>query len=923
MENAADKSIRPLHDVGFLQTKISIPRLQAGLIPRSHLLEHLDDYKSYRSALISAPAGFGKTTLIAGWIRRIQSSHSSIGFAWLSLDERDNDPARFWSYVIHALQKCRSEVGSGGMSLLGSPQSPPLPLVLDELINDLSFETSSDMPIFLVLDDYHLITEATIHEHMAYFMDNLPPDVYAVIATRTDPPLPLSRWRARRQLLEIRQGELRFALSETADFLAQTMNLNLQPEDVAILDKRTEGWIAGLQLAALSLREREDHDAFLAAFNGSHRHVLDYLSEEVLARLPQPILEFICQTSILQRLSGSLCDAVTSRNDSSDVLEWLEQHNLFLSALDDERRWFRYHNLFLDMLRSRLKRAFKSEEIAGLHQRASAWLDVHGWPAEAIDHALAGGEPEAAADLMERNIESFLLRPEHSLTLQQIEALPKALIERRAKLCLAYAVALTSNANFLACESWLTKAEVALGIKADSPDTAHLAPEVIQFLGWIDAFRATIAINLGDHADVFALAERALTRLPRQDRMIRCIVALNLGDAYADRGENRLAEAAFEEAIKDSQDSGNLIIAIVAMGSLGTLKARLGKLRDAYRIYQEGLELSRLSGGLMLPAAGKIEVFLADLLLEWNDLAGALRQVENGILHCRQWGHQTHLADGLLILANIQFASGNPDQALKTLHEAEQTAQASQEIRQSLQGDPSQGQMSQRMAMIMEVKARFALELGHIHEVETWAGQLGLTPDPSRSLRREDGTYARLLMALNRPQETISLLKAGLSWVERLDFATHVLRVKTQLATALYIAGDIGAALTLLADALHRGEPEGFVRSFLNEGPVMEKMLQLAAAKNITPDYSRRLLTMFKGKPAEESTPANSLIEPLTERELEVLRLLSAGRSNPEIASELFLAVGTVKKHINNIFGKLSVASRTQALLKARDVGLI
>lgn len=901
----------------LLKTKISPPRLQNEIVQRQRLLARLDAHPHPRLTLVSAPAGFGKTTLITDWATRSQDLFHPLSLAWLSLDERDNEPIRFWTYLICSVQTIHEASGAHALELLHSSQPPTMEYILETWINDLSFITNSEHPCFIVLDDYHGITDSSIHEHLAFLIENLPPDVYLFLITRVDPPLPLARWRAKNQLLEIRSTDLQFSLNETADYFTRTIQRDLTPEHIAVLEEKTEGWITGLQLAALSLREVDDPARFIDSFSGSHRHILDYLTDEVLSHLPGETLDFIEKTSILERLSAPICDLLTGRNDSQTVLEKLEANNLFLSASDEERHWYHYHKLFSEMLHNRLKKTRSESEIATLHLHASEWFENNALFLEAIEHAILAKAWEKAARLLEDRMENFFLSPEYGTVHRLLQALPDKIIETRPLLCLAKALVHLGDAAFTDVEPWLQKTENAIGFTSDEADRHPLTPEILTLFGRIDAIRSTVLYNLGKQSYVIPLAQRAMARLPEDDQMIRCVVALNLGDVFAEQGESVAAEQAFCKSIQAGKASGNYSVAIIAMASFGWLQYSQNRLHAAVRTYQEALQLAARPNGFMLPAAGKAEVQLADILYEQNQLERARQLAEHGILLCKQWGHRAHIIDGYVILSRIRLAMDGPEEALNVLEN-------SQEIR-DLEDNRNLATpfLHNRLNAL---KAQIQLKLRRNNETAHRAGSRSFVDEPS--LRRDERAYAKLLIAEGRFAEAIERLSPLLEHLRILGLNLYVIRVAVLLSLALQADGKTERALEVFKETLRLAEPEGVIRTFLDEIPEVMPLLENAAANGSISGYAGYLLNeaqigMENSKKADNSSLKQALIEPLTDRELEVLRLLASGRSNSEIASELFLAVGTVKKHINNIFGKLGVSSRTQALLQAKELDIL
>jgi LuxR family maltose regulon positive regulatory protein len=919
----------------LLIAKFYAPKLRAETLRRSRLVDRLDRGLLGKLTLISAPAGFGKSTLLADWRAGISAKSGAQSISWFSVDPRDNDPVRFWSYFIMALGKFWPEIKDQTLAILHSPSPPPLEMMFTGLMNGIcriSGNNPAAEPNILVLDDYQWIESTEIHEMLANFLEYQPESLHLVISTRVDPPLPLARFRARGQLAELRAADLRFTRDEAAQFLEKA-GLPLTDEMISKLENRTEGWVAGLQLAALSMRERDDWTAFLDGFTGSHRHIIDYLTEEVLVRQPREIQDFLLKTSILEQLNGPLCDAVTGRSGSQRILEKLQQSNLFLIALDDERCWYRYHQLFAEMLRTRLAKVPSPTDMdyvapSESHLRASLWYETNGRINEAVSHALAAGDVQRSALLIEKYVEEILLSWESVTLLKWLAILPETLVKSRPYLCLAYAMALLGSARFEQVEPWLQSAEsflkTAPGAGADCDDPA-LPAEIKMLLGRIDAVRSTVAINLNYHDQAIALSLRALKRLPEKDMPMKGIIALNLGDAYAYHGQGAEAIAAFNESVALSLACRNDGLAIVALASLGALFTGEGKLNQAAATFHQALEIARKPAGL-LPMAGKACVFGGRIYLERYQLGEALTNIQNGIELCRQWGHREHTVDGYIALADTYGAMGDFEAAWKALHTAQQLVDSA-----CPNNSAGGGKFMFQKDSIAETEARLWLSLGNLEAVHHWAVNQGFFNDNQPEVRWGHAILAKLLMATGRPEPAVKILADGIRQLNAIGYTGYTIRLLALQAVACRLLGEDVPAMQILEKALRMAEPEGYIQSFAGAGTEINSLLLKALSQGILPIYVSRLLTIVDPKPVEAfdkaggTDPASGqrLIDALSDRELEILRLLSTGQSNPEIAAQLFLAVGTVKKHLNNIYGKLGVTSRTQALLQAKTLGLI
>jgi len=895
------------HRAPLLSTKLYIARPRPDLLPRPRLTQRLNDGLHRKLTLISAPAGFGKTTLLSEW-----SLQSKRPVAWISLDEGDNDPARFWAYFIAALQTLQVNVGDAALAAFQSPQPPPMEVVLTALINEIAIIPE---PFALVLDDYHVIETQPVHSALTFLLNHLPPQMHLIIATRADPPLPLARLRGRGQLTELREADLRFTTDEAAAFLNQAMGLNLSAEQVAALEERTEGWIAGLQLAALSMQGRSDIPGFIAAFAGSHRYILDYLAEEVLQRQPEGVQTFLLQTAILDRLSGPLCDTVTGQGDSQTMLERLERANLFLVPLDEERRWYRYHRLFAELLRAYLQRE-QPNRVPGLHRRASEWYEQNGLLAEAVGHALAAKDFERAARLVEQAAPQMLMRGELVTLLGWLAALPDERIRAWPALCTYYAWVLTLTGQLDAVEPRLQDAEQ--GLQPDIP-----AAELQDLLGQIAAIRAYIAALHRDVPHAIELARQALEHLPEENPAVRAFVAFTLGGACLLSDDVAEACQAFAEASALGRAAGNVHVAIPALCNLAGLRALQGQLHQAAGLYQEALELATPSlahqregrGGRTLPVAAMAYSGLGGLLYEWNDLEGAMRHLREGIEQSKQWGNVDALASSYARVARVLQAQGDEAGALEALKEA--------------------GQLVRRHAVIPTTAARVAayqaslwLAQGNLGAATRWVQERGLSVDDELGYLREPEhiALARVLIAQGKYDEALQFLARLRQAAETRGRMGSLIEILVLQALALQSQGNTTQAMPALERALSLAEPEGYVRLFVDEGAPMAKLLRQALSRGIAPNYVSRLLAAFgaeeqRGEEAEKRAPL--LLEPLSERELEVLRLLAAGLSNREIAEKLIVAVGTVKAHIHNIYGKLGVQSRTQAVARARELGIL
>jgi LuxR family maltose regulon positive regulatory protein len=920
-----------------LLTKFYIPPLRPELVPRPRLIQRLNTGMERKLTLVSAPAGYGKTTLLSEWVHQPadNGATSPLPVAWLSLDEADNDPTRFLSYLISAAQMIVPGIGAGLLSALGSPQPPPTETVMVSFINELATvpqPCGQCCLLGLVLDDYHLISSQEIHEAVAFLLERLPPPpegLHLVIATRKDPTLPLPRWRAGAVMTEVREADLRFTLDESTEFLSRVMGLTLSSDDIGTLGARTEGWITGLQLAALSMQglDAAGSARFVSAFAGDDRHIVDYLLDEVLAQRPTGTKDFLLRTSILERMTGPLCDAVAQGEGGQNTLEALEQANLFVVPLDNRRQWYRYHHLFADLLRNRLRAAVGVRGQRPLHLRASVWYESNGHVTDAVSHAFAAGDLDRAVCLIEQNVRDMFARSELTTIMNWVDVLPGALISTRPWLHVYYAWALRlTGGQAEAVESRVRSAELAL----DGLETPLPEDQARTILGHIAAVRAYQALYREQIPHVIRLARQALRSLPDAS-FVRGLTALALGWASRFSGDLVGARQAFLEARAASLASGNTYIAVAATCRLAYTQMLAGQLRQAAESCREALRMAKGTDGRYLPVAGYALVYLGMVYREWNNHEAAARHLEEGIDFCAQVGYIMDQVVGHASMARVRQAGQDLDGARQALQSAE---------RLSLE---MKGYVYARR-WVEDCQIRLWSAQNRTSDLARWARETDLSvEDPVSFVRElEHIILARALVAVGRAQPGETYLVAALDLLARLlDLAEpagwmgKAIEILVLQALAFEALGQTGKALTALERSLSLAEPEGYVRAFVDEGPPMARLLTKAAARDIAPDYVTKLLAAFGDAtqapdpsivPHPSSLPSatiQGLIEPLTERELEVLALIAQGLSNREIAGRLFLALSTVKVHTRNIYGKLSVHNRTQAAARARELGLL
>jgi LuxR family maltose regulon positive regulatory protein len=893
----------------LLATKLHIPPLRPTLVARPRLFSKLQQGLGSRLILVSAPAGFGKTTLLSAWL-----AAGSRPAGWISLDAGDNDPVRFLAYLVAGLESAVPGCTGATGEVLGSSKPPPIETILTILVNELC---TLPGPTVLVLDDYHVIDTPAIHEAITFLVDHGPPNVCLVVATRADPPFPAARWRSCGQLLDLGSDDLRFTAEETALFVNEMMALDLDADDLATLEARTEGWIAGLQMAALSMQDRADRSQFVRSFSGSHRYILDYLLEEVLDRQSPDVQRFLLQTSILERLCAPLCDAVTGRPDSQPLLEQLERSNLFLVPLDDERQWYRYHRLFSDFLANSLAR---SEEIEPtiLHSRASEWFDSHNLVSEAINHAFASGRLDYAADLVERHAMSAVIRSELVTLSRWLERLPREIVRQRPWLCvyqawIRYWVGPREDA-----EEWLHAAERATSARPlPSGDDEH-EPDWNRLGGHIAAIRAYRALENEEIQRGMELARESLALLPETE-FIRYAGAIALGIAHWARGEVEATKDAFLQARSAAHKSGNRSVAAAATCYVGIQETRQGRLHQAASTYRQSLSLAVGSDGRQLLAAGYPLVKLADLYREWNDLEAAEEHLARGLRLCQRWGHADALAEGYIARARLCLAQ----QDLPGMHKA---LTKTEQLVRDVGVDPWLG------CWLDDCRIRYWLARGDLEAAIRWSRSSGPPLEADLSFLRDLDhiNLARVLVAWGASESSLDILSRARRLLDRLVSAATSAgwiheTIRILLLQALVHQGrdESTQALASLEYALALAEPGGYVRTFTDEGPAIQGLLGKALAQQVAPDYVERLLAAFGTESVLSPAIQAGLVEPLTGREQEILQLLAAGLSNREIAAQLFLAVGTVKTHVHNIYGKLDARSRAHAIARARELRLI
>jgi LuxR family maltose regulon positive regulatory protein len=881
----------------LLTTKFNIPLVRDELVHRPRILDRLEaglwQENSFRRklTLVSAQAGYGKTTLIAEWLRHTLSA-SPLSATWLSLDEADNDPTRFLVGLITAIQHIHPAFGTATGALVRLPQPPPAEIIHTALVNELN---AVPVPFILAIDDYHLIRTLPIHQLLAFILDHQPAHMHLVIMTREDPLLPIPRLRVRGQVMEIRQEDLCFTLQETADFLGRVMKINLSEKDIAALEQRTEGWIAGLQLAALSMQDAHDLKGFVQTFTGSHRYILDYLIEEVFKQRSAEVQDFLLQTSILDWLSGPLCDAVVDRKGSQELLEQLEQANLFLVPADQTRTWYRYHHLFSELLRHRL-RAPGTYDEALLHRRASQWFEAQGSLVDAISHALAAQDWGTAARLIGQSSDIMLKGGETVTLIGWFGKLPQEVVCAQPMLCLTYIWALLLASQFDTAEPLLEHIET-------------LAPPGSSLLGQIAAAQAYLARAQGDTPRLIEKSRQALTLLPETDATSRGNVAMNLGLAYWHEGRLEEAERALLEAEEISRRVENYYALLTVQIFLARTQATRGKLRQAEAMYQK-----------ILQQAGEVPVLalahydLCTIYHEWNELQKAGEHLQHGLELSIRTGNKEFQNAGHVLRAFLLMAQGDASGAFEAVEQSHALAQ---------EFNPA------TRARSAACHVQLALQSGDLDSAQHWAQQVFEGIDAHSFYRFLGLTQPRLLIAQGQKELAAGQLKTCYETAIHADWGYAVIAVLVLQALA---ARTNREALEFLTQALQAAQPEGFIRTFADAvgrggsatrpAESLVPLLQEAALHGTTPDYVGQILTAIKGKQSRIAAGQSALAEPLTGRELEVLHLMTAGLSNREIAEKLFVSPGTAKTHVHNLCGKLGARNRTEAVMRAKELGL-
>jgi LuxR family maltose regulon positive regulatory protein len=903
----------------ILTTKLNIPKPRPQVVLRDQLISRLDEGLVQKLTLISAPAGFGKTTLASEWARHLGQS-----VGWITLDESDNDVNRFLSYFIAALQRVRENIGQEEVKHLRSPHPPPSEEILISILNQIN-ALSEDIVFFL--DDYHLISTRSIHETVTYFLEHMPENLHLVIVSRADPPLPLARLRGLGEVAELRQVDLRFTLDEATNFLRDVMGLGIQAEDVRALNSRTEGWVAGLQMAAVSLQGQENISNSVRIFTGSNRYILDYLLEEVLQRQPEGIQRFLFQSSVLDRLTSSLCDAIVIESEdlglegydrlqspvtglqSQTILEHLENSNLFIFPLDDHRQWYRYHRLFRDLLRKRFQQ-LSPDLIPDLHRRAANWFEEAGMLSDAIEHTLASRDFDHAAQLIEQVAEEILMRSEVGTFTRWLERLPEKTLDDHPHLRLYHTwCLLVTGASNDVIERQLRNIGEINGVLS-----ARVA-----------AVRAYLAIYQCDLSSAWKLSHVAWEGLPEEDLFLRGILSLVFGISLLAKGDVEAGMESLSGVLQASQEDDNVMVGTITISHLARLRMRAGELKEAYDMYQRAIDLARDENGQTLPIAGEAFMGLGEIFLQWNDLEKAENFILKGIQHTEAWSSVAAL-EGYLALARVRLAQSRGAEVAPLVEKARKLA--------------IQFETTTLDDMLVDInEARLFLLQGDVEAASQWVERRNVQRfidsenwfERAGDLREHIQKYeliilSRILIAKGESQRAQEILIPLLKAMKKLQRVDLVLEVRILQAIAQQAIGNMEEAIRNIKEALSLGEPGNFIRIFINEGAAMAKLIYEASKEGFSTEYCGRLLHAFPDQVPEDiglNSLKSEIIEPLTPREREVLSLIEEGLSNKEIAEHLFLSVGTVKVHTRNIYGKLCVSNRTHAAAKARSIGIL
>jgi len=910
----------------LIRTKLRPPIIRSGLVSRPQLQEQVMQGLRGPLTMITAPAGFGKTTLVTACIAAVDMSA-----AWLSLDKNDNEEERFLDYLIAALQGVDEKIGDEASRLVEKTRSIPIEVLLTGIINDLD---TAGKDIVLVLDDYQFISSQEVHKGMIFLLENCPNTFHLVIVSRSDPPLPLARLRAHGQMLELRATDLRFTESEATQFLNDIMDLHLDARSIAMLEKRTEGWIAGLQMAALSMQNREDVTNFIEGFSGTNRYILDYLLEEVLARQSPEIQRFLLYTSILERLSAPLCDAILVKNkelankennltthsetivlgSSISILEYLEQRNIFLVSLNDERTWYRYHHLFADLLRAQLQRSLNAEGITKLHIRAAEWYEQNGLVLDAIYHAALALDPEMVERFIEQNYMELVSRGEISGIRFWIDKLSRELIYSRPWLCIYAAYSHAWFGELDEAALLLREAEKRIPMEAVTPKDRSL-------LGYLTYVESRVTAMRGDIQHAIELCLAASEHVPADNLALQLDTRITLGYEYFLCGDFSDASRYLNETIQTGKTVGAVINTVAASCVMARLHTIQGLLHKSYDTYQAAMQVIPDEGDQHLGARALVEIGVANLLCEWNDLDGALDHMNKGMTLIPKWEKADDLALAYVTLVRIHLAQAINSEATKTIEKAIHLVQ-------------TRGVFSEARQEVEYAQIKMWLAQDNLQAVNRWIMTQDESINSNSFMEFENElayiAWARILFARDRFNDANELLSHLEKNAQSGGRTGRLIEIMLLEALVLQKMGDHGQAVNILTKSLALAEPEGYVRIFLDEGlPIRILLNQWLKHTDTNPlrKYVNHLLSSFDAEPQEKmqsfANSSETLVEPLSTRELEVLQLIALGKTNQEIAEQLVVARGTIKAHAASIYRKLDAANRTEAVARARQLDIL
>ena len=890
----------------LLRTKLYRPARKDNLVKRSQLISRLDSGSKRKLTLVSAPAGFGKTTLVSEWIDK-----TSKPCAWLSLDNDDNELQRFLIYLVNAIKQIDNSVGDEVLKVLNATKTEPEKDLLIKFADELGDINDN---FTLVLDDYHVIINESIHDTVDFIIDYMPDNMHLVMITRSDPPLPLARLRVRSEITEVRAADLRFSEAETKSFFNDLMDLNLSEDEVAALENRTEGWIASLQLAGLSMQGIKDKKKFISAFSGSHRFIIDYLVDEVLSRQTKEVQEFLLKTSILKRLSAPLCNELLTITNSQEILDELEKNNLFLVSLDNEREWYRYHHLFGDFLNQRLKEK-EPEALNPLHKRAAAWLGSNEQTMEAIAHAIEGEDLKMAADIIEPIAQGMIIDSQVLPLLNWKSKLSEDIISKRPWISTAFAWScILAGMNQEDVEPLLDLAETAINEDKSGDDID------LELLGYVTAARAFMAIGKGKLDDLIkdSIKMKAMKQIPDDNIFLQAALNLNLGSAYYVHGEFEDAKKYLVDGSKLSMESKSYSSALLGKSYLGYMQITEGFFQESIQTFNKVIEIgTEAGGGQPIPSTGYGYMGLGQVFYEWNNLSDAEINIKRGIELGDKINNLTTGIRGNLALVKLKQAQKDFDLAEAALNLAMEMAPRGIRVPEGLQIS----------AWEMELKLAKGVTIDTAAWADVRSEQLGETLEYIDL--RLDIALAKIRIDQERPADALNVLKKLLKDAREAGRRGDAIEILTLVAIAEMQSENTDVAMSEFKNALDLGEPKRYVRTFIDQGKAVEGLLKKAISEEIKVDYASMLLkSLIADSKISKSSRAKAakeqpLVDPLSERELEVLALVAERLQYQEIADRLVVSLNTIRTHSKSIYSKLGVNSAAQAADKARELGLI